>query len=66
MSDEVPLNGQRPNHISEVVRQGDAFAGLTASDEIFLDSYHFGDRGNAIVAKKIATGIHASLTQGAQ
>jgi hypothetical protein len=44
--------------------QSDAFAGLTASDEIFLDSYHFGDRGNAIVAKKIADGIHASLTQG--
>jgi hypothetical protein len=45
--------------------QSDAFAGLTASDEIFLDSYHFGDRGNAIVARKIADGIRSSLTQGA-
>jgi hypothetical protein len=43
--------------------QSDAFAGLTASDEIFLDSYHFGDRGNAIVARKIAEGIRSSLTQ---
>jgi hypothetical protein len=43
--------------------QSDAFAGLTASDEIFLDSYHFGDRGNAIVAKKIADGIRSTLTQ---
>jgi hypothetical protein len=42
--------------------QSDAFAGLTASDEIFLDSYHFGDRGNAIVAKKIADGIRQSIT----
>jgi hypothetical protein len=41
----------------------DSFAGLTASDEIFLDSYHFGDRGNAIVAKKIADGIRQSVTQ---
>lgn len=41
----------------------DAFAGLSASDEIFLDSYHFGDRGNAIVAKKIADGIRPSVTQ---
>lgn len=39
------------------LNQSDAFAGLTATDEIFLDSYHFGDRGNAIVAKKIADGI---------
>lgn len=45
--------------------QSDAFAGLTATDEIFLDSYHFGDRGNAIVAKKIAEGIRSSLTQRA-
>jgi hypothetical protein len=45
--------------------QSDAFAGLTASDEIFLDSYHFGDRGNAIVARKIADGLHSILTQRA-
>jgi hypothetical protein len=35
----------------------DVFAGLTPSDEIFLDSYHFGDRGNAILANAIAQGI---------
>jgi hypothetical protein len=46
--------------------QSDAFGGLTANDEVFLDSYHFGDRGNAIVAKKIADGIHASLTSHAR
>jgi hypothetical protein len=45
--------------------QSDAFVGLTASDEIFLDSYHFGDRGNAIVARKIADGIRSTLTQRA-
>jgi hypothetical protein len=45
--------------------QSDAFAGLTASDEIFLDSYHFGDKGNAIVARRIADGLHSTLTQRA-
>jgi hypothetical protein len=45
--------------------QSDTFAGLTASDEIFLDSYHFGDRGNAIVAKQIADGVRSILTQRA-
>lgn len=45
--------------------QSDAFAGLSASDEIFLDSYHFGDRGNAIVARKIADGLHSILTKRA-
>ena len=41
--------------------ESDAFAGLTVNDEIFLDSYHFGDRGNAIVARKIAEGIRPLL-----
>lgn len=45
--------------------QSDAFAGLSASDEIFLDSYHFGDRGNAIVARKLADGLRPILTQRA-
>ena len=35
----------------------DIFADLGASDEIFLDSYHFGDRGNELVAARIADGI---------
>ena len=43
--------------------QSDAFAGLSANDEVFLDSYHFGDRGNAIVARKIADGLRPILTQ---
>lgn len=46
--------------------QSDAFAGLSAGDEIFLDSYHFGDRGNAIIARKIADGILSSLTPSAR
>ena len=45
--------------------QSDAFAGLNATDEIFLDSYHFGDRGNAIVARKIADGLKPILSQRA-
>src|SRR2546423_881822 len=45
------------------VDASDAFAGLTAADEIFLDSYHFGDRGNAIVARKIAEAIRPLLSQ---
>jgi len=45
--------------------ESDAFASLSANDEIFLDSYHFGDRGNAIIARKIADGISSSLTQRA-
>ncbi len=39
----------------------DVFHTLSASDEIFLDSYHFGDRGNGILADKIAEGIHDLL-----
>lgn len=45
--------------------QSDAFAGFTANDEIFLDSYHFGDRGNAIMARKIAEGIRPLVSQNA-
>lgn len=45
--------------------ESDAFANLTAADEIFLDLYHFGDRGNAIVARKIAEAIRPLLVQSA-
>jgi hypothetical protein len=41
--------------------ESDAFAGLGSTEEIFLDSYHFGDRGNGIVAGKIADGIRSML-----
>jgi hypothetical protein len=32
----------------------DAFSSLTANDELFLDLYHLGDRGNEIIARGIA------------
>ena len=41
----------------------DAFAGLTDKEEIFLDSYHFGDRGYEIVAKRIAQAIRPMLEE---
>ena len=47
----------------EYLDQSDAFADLSATDEIFLDSYHFGDRGNAIIAKAIGNGIRPQLIQ---
>ena len=40
--------------------RSDVFADLSATDEIFLDSYHFGDRGNEILAQAIEEGIRAS------
>ena len=30
------------------------FSNLTAKDELFLDLYHFGDRGNEIIARRLA------------
>ncbi len=39
----------------------DVFAGLTSTDEIFLDSYHFGDRGNELLARAIVDGIRPLL-----
>lgn len=41
----------------------DVFSRLTASDEIFLDSYHFGDRGNEILARAIADRIEERIGQ---
>jgi hypothetical protein len=35
----------------------------TAGDEIFLDSYHFGDRGNRIMAEEIFEVIRPLLTR---
>ena len=31
----------------------DVFSHLTARDEVFIDLYHFGDRGNEIVARRL-------------
>ena len=48
----------------EFVDQSGVFDGLVAQDEIFLDSYHFGDRGNKLIADAIATMIRpASLNR---
>ncbi len=41
--------------------RSDVFAALTSVEEIFLDSYHFGDRGNEVLAKAIAEGIRPLL-----
>lgn len=35
----------------------DAFDGTPSGQEIFLDSYHFGDRGNDIVAQRLAEAV---------
>ena len=43
--------------------QSDGFAGLRSTDEIFLDSYHFGDKGNRIIAERIASDLHSTLVQ---
>ena len=42
--------------------QSDVFAGMSLEDEIFLDSYHFGDRGNEILARAIRHGIGPILS----
>ena len=56
------LSSIRDNHFL-FIDQSDVFAGLAATDEIFLDSYHFGDRGNQIVAEKIANQLRSHLNQ---
>ena len=40
-----------------VLDLSDAFAHLSARDEIFLDSYHFGDRANEIIAAALAEAV---------
>ena len=35
------------------IDESDVFAELTENDHIFIDSYHFGDRGNDIIARNI-------------
>ncbi len=40
----------------------EVFDGLDASQEIFLDSYHFGDRGNRIVAQRLAEWVRRGET----
>jgi hypothetical protein len=44
-----------------------AFDDASASDEIFLDSYHFGDRGNRLLAERLErwVGGHSLPGRGA-
>jgi hypothetical protein len=35
------------------IDESDAFKGLTSNDFIFIDSYHYGDRGTEFIAKKL-------------
>jgi hypothetical protein len=51
---------QQENYL--YIDQSDIFSSLTSKDEIFLDSYHFADRGNKFVADAIAAAIHPQLT----
>jgi hypothetical protein len=44
------------------IDESDVFASLTEKDHIFLDSYHFGDLGNELVAKKIFKGVRPILS----
>jgi lysophospholipase L1-like esterase len=41
----------------EFVDRSNVFDSLTEQDEIFLDSYHFGDRGNKLIANTLAAMI---------
>lgn len=43
------------------IDQSDVFASLTAKEEIFLDAYHFADRGNKFVADAITEAIRPQL-----
>lgn len=45
--------------------RSDMFSSLSVTDEIFLDSYHFGDRGNEILAEAIAEGIKELVVRSA-
>ena len=42
------------------------FDGLDGSQEVFLDSYHFGDRGNRMVAEKLAEWVRGKTAEGAE
>jgi len=52
-------------HINNLtfIDESDIFKGLTNDDCIFIDSYHFGDRGNEIIAKHIFDDIYKIILQ---
>lgn len=61
------------SHLSEMGTSGADFAdlsgvfdGLDTAEEIFLDSYHFGDRGNRIVAERLAEWVRRETAQNAE
>jgi hypothetical protein len=45
------------------IDESDAFKGLTSNDCIFIDSYHYGDRGTEFIAKKIFKDMHNIILQ---
>jgi len=40
------------------IDESDAFKGLSSNDFIFIDSYHYGDRGTEFIAKKLFKDMH--------
>ena len=45
------------------IDESDAFKSLTSNDNIFIDSYHYGDRGNEFIAKKLFKDMRNILLQ---
>ena len=45
------------------IDESDAFKSLTSNDNIFIDSYHYGDRGNEFIAKKLFKDMRKILLQ---
>ena len=45
------------------IDESDAFKGLTSNDCIFIDSYHYGDRGTEFIAKKIFKDMRNIISQ---
>lgn len=54
------LASLKGDHFS-FVDMSDAFSSLSDRDEVFLDSYHFGDRGYELVARGMAQAIQPLL-----
>ncbi len=45
----------------DFIRLDSTFDAMSAEDEVFLDSYHFGDRGNLEIAEKLAEATRGIL-----
>jgi hypothetical protein len=45
------------------IDESDAFNGLSSNDCIFIDSYHYGDRGNEFIANKLFKDLRNILLQ---